>query len=195
MSPWIVDLPDKRIWLRVADASWSDPLSPQFSRESGGRWNPPGSHATLYLNGDIFTAKLQIDRMLAGFPVDADDLDASAYVLVAATLPRSQQCADAVTPGGLLALRLPDTYPSDSHGRQLGHATCQPIGAQIRQQRLRGVWCRSAATASGKGRELAWFPATRRSTAVPRWTEPLPLAKWRHAIGWEDLGLEGQPDP
>jgi hypothetical protein len=40
---------------------------------------------------------MQIERMLAGSPVHIDDLDDEGYVLVAATLPRAQTCADAAT--------------------------------------------------------------------------------------------------
>ncbi|MDZ7643620.1 MAG: hypothetical protein U5K76_04925 [Woeseiaceae bacterium] len=43
---------------------------------------------------------------------------------------------------------------------------CQPIGARAWAAGLRGVRCRSARTAEGAGRELAWFPATSRSKAM-----------------------------
>jgi hypothetical protein len=52
----------------------------------------------------VQTARLQIERMLAGSPVHPGDLDDSANVLVAATLPRSQRCGDTVTDPGLRAL-------------------------------------------------------------------------------------------
>lgn len=130
--------------------------------------------------------------MLAGSPVRPEDLDDDAYVLVAATLPRRQRCAEAVTDGGLRALGLPTTYPVDDDGAAVGHAACQPIGQNVRQQNLRGILCRSAATTDGRGRELAWFPATRRSRARPVWDRPRPLGEWRHADSWEGLGLPQQ---
>lgn len=195
MKPRAVPLPDGRVWLRLADPEWSDPLDPSYARERGGRWNPPDSFATLYLNGDVATGRMQIERMLAGSPVHADDLDDHAYVLVAATLPRGQTCADATTPAGLRALALPATYPRDASGRHVGHAACQEVGSRVHGERLRGVWCRSACTADGRGRELAWFPATARSLARPVWGAPLPYGRWRHAAGWGDIELDEQPDP
>lgn len=195
MTPRRVRLPDGRVWLRLAEPEWEDPLDPSFAAAHGGRWNPPNSYPVLYLNGDVETARLQIGRMLAGSPVHLDDLDDAAYVLVAATLPRAQQSADAVTDSGLRALGLPPTYPLDRAGTPIGHATCQSVGMVLHGAALRGVWCRSACTSDGRGRELAWFPATRRSRARPVWDDPLPLGRWRDADGWPELGLADQADP
>ncbi len=111
MTPDTVRLPDGRVWLRLAKPDWADPLDPSHAQQNGGRWNPPGSFATLYLNGDVATARMQIQRMLAGYPVRIEDLDDGAYVLVAATLPGSQTCAEATSPSGLEVLGLPDSYP------------------------------------------------------------------------------------
>lgn len=195
MTPRAVLLPDGRVWLRVADPSWRNPLDPSFAGRKGGRWNPPHSHPTLYLNGEVATARLQIARMLRGFPVEVDDLDDDAYVLVAATLPRAQRCADAVSPTGLRALGLPESYPVDAKGTRVDRETCRPIGVGVQELGLRGVWCRSVLQDDGEGRELAWFPATRRSVARPVWERPLPLGAWRLARGWADLGLVAQPEP
>jgi hypothetical protein len=184
----------------VADPSWTDPLDPSFAGERGGRWNPPGSFPTLYLNGDPPTALRQIRRMLRGTPVRTDDLDEDAFVLVAATLPRSQTVADGVTEEGLRALHLPATYPLTADGSPVEAEACRPVGVALRDLGLRGVWCRSSAPVvgeeiAGEGRELAWFPAGRRSVARSLWDAPLPLGGWRHAVGWADLGLPDQRDP
>lgn len=133
--------------------------------------------------------------MLEGTPVRPDDLDDDAFVLVAAVLPRAQTVGDAVTPEGLRGLGLPEPYPVTEDGERVDSELCQSVGATLRDRRFRGVWCRSAASADGRGRELAWFPATRRSHARPVWVEPLPLGGWREADGWADLGLPEQPDP
>ena len=195
MKPRTVRLPDSRVWLRVADPKWADPLDPSYARRTGGRWNPPGSFATLYLNGDVVTARLQIERMLAGSPVRLDDLDDEAYFLVAAMLPRAQMSADATSEAGLRALQLPKSYPCDPSGKEVPQPVCQEIGARIREEGLRGVWCRSACTSDGRGREVAWFPATRRSQARAVWDTPLPLSSWRSVTDWADLGLGDQPEP
>lgn len=188
-------LPYRRTWLRVAEPEWSDPLDPSYAEEHGGRWNPPRSFPTLYLNGDVVTARLQLERLIDGSPVRVDDLDDNAYVLIAALLPRTQTCADAISAAGLRALSLPETYPRDADGRRVDHGTCQRVGARVHAAGIRGVWCRSACTDDGKGRELAWFPATRRSLARPAWARPLPLGRWRDATGWSDIGVADQRDP
>jgi RES domain-containing protein len=182
------------MWLRVAAPGWREPLDPSYAAQRGGRWNPPGSYATLYLNGNPETARLQVERMLEGSPVRVDDLADDSYVLVAATLPRAQMCADATTPTGLGELGLPETYPRGLDGRLAGQSTCQAIGRRIRENRLRGVWCRSACTTDGRGRELAWFPATARSRARAAWATPLPFGRWRYATEWTDLALPDQTD-
>ena len=190
-----MQLPDDRVWLRVADPEWKNPLDPTYAQKKGGRWNPPASFATLYLNGDVITARSQLMRLLEGSPVQLEDLDDDAYVLVAATLPRNQVCADATTDTGLAALGLPATYPFASSGEMIEHAICQTMGEQVASLQLRGVWCRSALGPRVSGTELAWFPATRSSRARPVWRAPLPLGRWRDANTWSDIGLDEQPSP
>lgn len=165
MKPLVERLSDGHEWLRVADPDWVDPLDPSYAAERGGRWNPPGSHLTLYLNEDLTTARSQVTALLAGSPVDADDLDLG-FDLVSATLPRSQDVAEAVSAEGLEALGLPPTYPRYGNGRPIRHDVCQPIGAQVYEAGLRGVHARSAADDRGDGRELAWFPARSSSRAT-----------------------------
>ena len=188
-------LPEGRVWLRVADPLWTQPLDPSFAAATGGRWNPPDSFPVLYLNADVGTARLQIDRMVEDQPFTADDLADDAYLLIAATLPRSQTCADAVSRTGLQALGLPPSYPLGASGRRVERAVCQSIGAEVHDAGLRGVWCRSAASPLHRGRELAWFPASARSRARPIWTEGQPFGQWRDATRWADIGLTEQTDP
>ncbi len=168
-------LADGHRWFRVADERWEDPLDPSFAQRHGGRWNPPDSFPTLYLNEDVDTARSQIIHLLAGWPVDPEDLDAP-FVLVTVTLPRSQIVADAVTDEGLERLELPVTYPVDAAGSRIPQSACRPIGAAVKLSGLRGVHGRSAAT-DGEGRELAWFPARTSSTAH-RATPDQPFTDW-----------------
>ena len=156
-------LPDGQHWFRVADKGWGDPLDPSYAQRHGGRWNPPNSFPTLYLNEDVRTARSQITHMLEGSPVHPEDLDAP-YVLVTVSLPRSQIAADAVTDEGLDGLGLSRTYPMVD-GLLVPHDECRPIGAAVKIAGLRGVHARSAATVDGAGRELAWFPARPSSKA------------------------------
>lgn len=159
-------LPDAHVWLRVADPAWDDPLDPSFAARRGGRWNPPDSFPTLYLNEDLATARANVAGFIAAWPYEPEDLrDDAAPVLVSATLPRGQHVADAHTAQGVAAAGLPASYPLDEAGRLVPHDVCQPIGAEAKRRDLRGVRCRSARTHDGRGRELAWFPATARSRA------------------------------
>lgn len=193
MTPKTVRLPDGRLWLRVANPEWEQPLDPSFARTTGGRWNPPNSFATLYLNANVVTARLQIERMLEGTASTPDDLADDAYVLIAARLPPDQSAADAVTAEGLGALGLPASYPVDARGQPIPHSTCQPIGVAL-QALVQGIWCRSACSDDGRGNELAWFAQGHAAEAV--WRDPLPYRRWRHAEDWPDIGvLEPQPDP
>jgi hypothetical protein len=190
-----VTLPKGRVWLRVASSAWKNPLDPSFAQRLGGRWNPPGQHPTLYLNADLTTARSQLERMLEGYPAGLDDLDDDAFLLVAARLPERQRCADAASVAGLKALGLPSSYPLDAHGQLVSHSRCQRVGMAVRRERLRGLWCRSAAVPDGGGRELAWFPSTARSKAIAVWKRPLRLGAWLYARQWSDIGFAAQSDP
>ncbi len=159
-------LPNRHVWYRICEAAWDDPLDDSFAKVAGGRWNPPQSWRTLYLNEDVVTARLNLDRFIAGWPYEPEDLDDDAGPhLAAATLPDRQTVADVHSPDGVAAAGLPATYPLDDAGETVGHETCQEIGAAVRSSGLRGVRCRSAEAPHGAGRELAWFPATTRSRA------------------------------
>lgn len=131
--------------------------------------------------------------MCAGTPITPDDLADDAYVLVAVSLPSLKTGVDAVTEEGLSALGLPASYPLDDQSQFIPRETCQPVGAVLQQQGRSGVWCRSACSEDGRGREFAWFSRSQRAAAV--WNKSLPFGVWRHADTWRDVGLADQPDP
>jgi predicted GNAT superfamily acetyltransferase len=170
-------LPAGRRWFRICDPDWVDPLDGSFSAVRGGRWNPPRSWRTLYLCGDLVTARLNVDRFIAEWPYEPEDLDdAHGPHLAVATLPRGQVVADAHTAAGVRAAGLPVGYPLAADGTVVPHAACQVVGASARDDGLRGVYCRSARTEHGAGRELAWFPASARSRA--RLVRRLTFTEW-----------------
>ncbi len=141
---------------RVADPDWSDPLDASFAAAAPGRrWNPPGL-ACLYLSADLATARANVGRLFEGLPYGPEDLDPlTAPILVEVTVPNGE-AEDAFTDDGLFGLGLPASFPYDSGGDLIPHATCQPIGRSVFEAGLDGVDCRSAVP-SGL-RELAWFP-------------------------------------
>lgn len=152
-------------------------MDPDYARRGGGRWNPPDSFPVLYLNEDLVTARLNLRRFIADWPYEPEDLRGdSGPLLAGAALPRDQVVADAHTPAGVAALRLPVSYPVDPGGELVVHPVCQEIGLKIKVLGLRGVRARSARSPAGEGRELAWFPATGRSRA--RLTSVLAFDEW-----------------
>jgi hypothetical protein len=178
-APHATTLPEPHRWWRVADEAWDDPVDPTWADRVGGRWNSPGDGPTLYLNLDVDTARAQIARLLDGSPIDPEDLrDDAPYVLVPVVLPSRQKVADATTDTGLVALGLPRTYPLTSRGHGVRWAPCRAAARTTRGAGLRGIYARSAATADGGGRELAWFPARGAHARIDG--DVLPFATWRH---------------
>ena len=159
-------VPDAHVWWRIADPSWANPLDPAFAQRQGGRWNPPDSFRTLYLNEHVVTARLNLRDFIAKWPYEPEDLrDDTGPILVGCTLPRVQVVCDAHSPAGLQSAGLPNTYPLATDGTPVPHTRCQPIGTRAKEAGLRGVRARSARSPDGAGRELAWFPTTARSLA------------------------------
>ena len=162
-------------YLRVVDPAWSDPLDASFSRRNGGRWNPPGAFAALYLCRDVETARANARRLLQGQPFTFDDLIPERLpVLVEAEVPVAQY-VDAVSARGLASLGLPATYPRDGRGRIIGHKRCQVIGSAAWDAGEPGIASRSAAPgAAPDGEELALFdrgvrPLRGRRQRFDRW--------------------------
>ncbi len=179
-------VPDGHLWLRLTRPHYLDPFDPSFAQRRGGRWNPPDSWPTLYLNHDLATVHAQVRHLFAGRGVEPDDLDDDAPIrLAAATLPGRQRVADVVSGDGVASVGLPATYPFDAVGGPIAHDTTQAVGVEAHRRGLRGVWCRSAA---GAGRELAWFPAAR-SAARPAWPTPLSFGLWRRAVALDQLPI------
>ena len=169
-------VPDGHVWWRIAHPGW-DPLDSRFAQRSGGRWNAPDSFPVLYLNEDAATARRNLLAFIARWPYEAEDLrDDRGPMLVGCVLPRRQVVCDVHSPAGVRAAGLPGTYPLDEDGGPVPHARCQPIGMRAQAAGLRGVRARSAQSGEGAGRELAWFPASRRSIARP--VRAMAFAAW-----------------
>jgi len=151
-------------YCRVADPGWVDPLDRVYSRERGGRWNPPGSFGVVYLNSSIPLARAQMRAKLGRRGIEPEDLlSASAPVLIDVRVP-SGEYVDVVTAGGIRALALPASYPRDAAGHFVSHADCQPIGVRARRDGHPGIACRPAVDKAPPGsEELAYFGRRRLS--------------------------------
>jgi RES domain len=170
--------PDGHVWLRLTQPHYDDPFDMSYAQRQGGRWNPPHSWPTLYLNEDMVTVHAQMRHLFLGRGIEPEDLDDDAPVLLAAaTLPHRQELADVISDEGVAAVGLPATYPLGADGTPVGHERTQEVGDDVHAAGLRGVWCRSAAL---EGHEVAWFPAAR-SRARPVWPAPKPYGAWRTA--------------
>jgi len=177
-------VPDGHVWLRLTKPHYANPFDTSYAQREGGRWNPPASWPTLYLNQNMTTVHAQVRHLFLGRGVEPDDLDDNApMMLAAATLPRRQDVADAITAAGIKSIGLRSSYPFDVDGGLVDQATTQPIGTDVKSAGLRGVWCRSAAV---PGNEFAWFPATR-ATARPVWPLAKPYGSWRYATTIDEV--------
>lgn len=145
-------------YLRVADPSWRDPLSGEYAREHGGRWNPPHSFGVVYLNQTVDVARAQVRHKLGPLGIEPEDLMVEEGPVLIHTDVPGDRYVDAVTAEGLKSLGLPETYPRNARGAIVEHAVCQPLGQQARDAGEPGIACRSAATsAPPNGVEIAYF--------------------------------------
>ena len=129
---------------RLAEPAWVDPLDTSYSRDRGGRWNPPRSFGVLYLNRDLRTARLQVQHKLRGQPYGVEDLDESEQHDLVSVEVAERGWLDCVRVRGLEAVGLPRTYPRHRNGLPVRHSDCQPVGQAAFDDGRPGVACRSA---------------------------------------------------
>jgi len=146
------------VYERVADPDWDDPLSGEFAKARGGRWNAPGSFPVVYLNGDERVARANVLQRFAGLPYGPEDLEPSAAPVLVSALVPEDDFVDVVSEAGCVAVGLPATYPVAADGAPVPHEACQPVGQAAWDAGLPGIACRSAAPAAPPGgEELARF--------------------------------------
>lgn len=154
-------------YVRVADPGWADPLDGRFARERGGRWNPPGAFAVVYLCRTVEVARAVLFQKLAPHPYGPEDLKPETAPVLVETAVAEDRFVDALTARGLESVGLPASYPVDGRGRRIAWKRCQEIGRQAWESGHPGVACRSAApTAPPGGEELACFQRGRRRLPV-----------------------------
>jgi RES domain-containing protein len=172
---------------RVADPQWINPLDPTYSKRVGGRWNPGGTFAALYLNQSIEVSKANARRFLTtqleGSPLSADDFEPSELpVLVATTVPADEFLA-VLDAEACEAVGLPTSYPLDATGAIVEWTLCQPIGAGAYQAGPGGVACPSAAmNGPVDGEELACFE--RDGEVTLEVADVMAFADWYGPFDW-----------
>ena len=146
------------IYVRVADPGWDDPLSGEYARARGGRWNAPGAFPVVYLNGDERVARANVLQRFEGLPYGPEDLEPSAAPALVSTVLPEDEFVDVASKAGCAAVGLPPTYPVDGDGLPVPHEACQPVGRAAWDADLPGIACRSAAPSAPRGgEEMAWF--------------------------------------
>lgn len=161
-------------YVRVADPAWRDPLSAEYARTRGGRWNAPGAFGVVYLNASLQVARALVRSRLEDRGIRPEDLLPEAGPTLVRTTVPDNAYVNAVTDVGLRALGLPASYPLDSRGRVIAHSACQSIGQLAWDAGERGIACRSATKDTPTaGEELAYFGRKRL-----RMNETQPFADW-----------------
>jgi len=146
------------VYVRVADPDWNDPLSGEYARARGGRWNAPGSFPVVYLNADERVARVNVLHRFEGLPYGPEDLDAVTAPVLVSTIVPEDEFVDVVSDAGCVAAGLPATYPTGDDGGAVPHEVCRPVGQAAWDAGLAGIACRSAAPAAPpSGEELARF--------------------------------------
>jgi hypothetical protein len=159
-------------YYRVADPDWEHPLTGDYARERGGRWNAPGTVPVVYLNRDVVTARAYVRHKYAGLPYGPELLrDERGPVLVSTEVP-DDDYVDAVSDAGRVDLGLPASYPRDESGKVVSWVVCQPIGQRAWEAGERGIACRSAQPDGVE--ELAYFSRARALLIIDR----VPFGQW-----------------
>jgi RES domain-containing protein len=145
-------------FVRVADPAWRRPLDGSFAATRGARWNPPGSFPVVYLCSSVDIARANVLRRFEGLPyAPLDLLPERRPVLVETDVP-SHRAVDVVTDAGCRAAGLPETYPRDADGTEVGWDRCRSVGEAAWEQDEPSIAARSAAARPADvGDELAWF--------------------------------------
>lgn len=161
-------------YYRVCDPEWVDCTNAEYAARYGGRWNPPQSFPTLYLNRDIETARANARRTYEGEAFGLFDLNPVARPHLQIVEISPCDAVDAVTEAGVRALGLPADYPAN-----VGHDRCQSIGQRCHDEGAAALASRSAARDDGE--ELALFELT--------------LAAKRQRLAFDDWYIDTPDDP
>lgn len=123
---------------RVVRAAWAEPLDSSYSRERGGRWNPPGAFPALYGCCSERVAGAVVRDLWRTGAIEAEDLSPAARPQLV-EFRWAGTVVDAVSLAGLAAAGLTRGYPAG-----LEHRQTQALGSVWHEAGAEGVVCRSA---------------------------------------------------
>lgn len=157
--------------------SWSgSPDDTEFSKKSGGRWNPPGEFGALYLSGNADVALengLRIVNSMIGPAATVEDFaeDAETMFEIQEFVVEESRFVDAVTKEGCEELTLPDNYETGE-----AYELTRKIGRTAHASGENGIACVSAVRNDGE--ELAIFDTHSKEIARMRGSRRT-FARWR----------------
>jgi hypothetical protein len=190
LTPRTVDLPDQRVWLRIADPAWANPLG-QHSLKSRGTGGMHRVRTQRFASMQMSSQHACRSNECAQARPSPRKISQTTHIL--SSRQQLPPTSARRMSSGVEAVGLPTTYPLDDEGKSVPHQRCRPIGQLLFDAGLNGVWCRSACSEDGRGRELAWFARSQMATTL--WDQPLPFGRWRYADEWSDLALPNQVNP
>lgn len=142
-------------YYRVVAPAWTDPTNTRFSKQYGGRWNPPGEFGALYLNAAVKVAAANARAQHSGRAIKLFDLLPAARPELVTIHVQIAECLDACTSEGIKQLGFVDNFPYGGRWDQ-----CQTVAREAYASRLAGIAVRSAAEVTATsfvGEELALF--------------------------------------
>ncbi len=158
-------------YYRVVAPDWTEPLDTAYSKQYGGRWNPPGEFGALYLNADLRVAAANARAQHAGRALKLFDLLPKARPELVTVEVQRRDVVDAVSPAGVATLGFAETFPFG-----VSWLLCQAIARVAKADGVSGVATRSNAEATATrvvGEELAVFEGYAVSQGARR-----PFAAW-----------------
>lgn len=175
MPPWQV-IQRGGVYWRVIATDWDDPRDTTYSKDRGGRWNPPGSFGVLYLNATRAVAAANARSYFRPDGIAWEDLLPEARPdLVEFAVPRGT-AVDVVTDEGVAACGFPPEYPFG-----VSWAQCRPVGEAVYEANERAIACRSAAETDGPGRYLGEELALFDRGSLPEAGQRLKFMDWYSA--------------
>ncbi len=142
-------------YYRIANPAWVDPLSTEYAKRYGGRWNPSGMFGALYLNATIEVAAANARWQHRDRAIRLFDLKPSARPVLVTLNIDELEALDVVSEGGVTGNGFAPTYPEGS-----SRAQCQRVAQGAFNNGILGVASRSTAESNAGhwlGEELALF--------------------------------------